>query len=59
MYPPIVNIDGKRILIKSDGARGRTDIAYLSESNHDGLVHCPGLPNGTLFQEMDNVFDYT
>ena len=29
---------------------------YLTESNLDGLIHYPGLPNETLFQELDQVF---
>ena len=57
MYPDIANVSGKRVLLKSDGGPGRTDLEYLSQSNLDGLIHAPGLPNGTKFQELDNVFD--
>ena len=59
MYPDIANVSGKRVLLKSDGGPGRTDLEYLSQSNLDGLIHAPGLPNGTKFQELDNVFDLT
>ena len=45
-----------RVLVKSDGGPGRTHEGYLAQSHLDGLVHYPGLPNGTLFQELDQVF---
>ena len=56
LYPDIADQPGKRVLIKSDGGPGRSDAAYLSEANFEGLLHYPGLPNGTLFQEMDQAF---
>ena len=46
------------MLIKSDGGPGRTHQDYLAQSNLDGLVHYPGLPNGTYFQELDQIFAY-
>ena len=59
LYPDIADVPGKRVLAKSDGGPGRTDLGYLAESNLDGLIHYPGLPNGTMFQELDNVFSFT
>ena len=56
LYPDIENVMGKNVLVKSDGGPGRTNVDYLSESFLDGLVHYPCLPNGTLFQELDNIF---
>ena len=56
LYPDIADQPGKRVLIKSDGGPGRSDAAYLSEAKFEGLLHYPGLPNGTLFQEMDQAF---
>ena len=58
LYPDIENAPGKRVLIKSDGGPGRTHQDYLAQSNLDGLVHYPGLPNGTFFQELDQIFAY-
>ena len=52
------DVPQKRVLVKSDGGPGRTHQGYLSESKLNGLVHYPGLPNGTMFQELDNTFDY-
>ncbi len=52
------NIPGKRVLLKSDGGPGRTHQRYLEQSHIDGLVHYPTLPNGTLFQELDQVFGF-
>ena len=58
LFPDMQDIPGKRVLVKSDGGPGRTHPIYLSESHLDGLVHYPGLPNGTLFQELDQIFAY-
>ena len=58
LYPDIQNAPGKRVLLKSDGGPGRTHEDYLAQSNLDGLVHYPGLPNGTFFQELDQIFAY-
>ena len=59
LYPDIQDVSGRRVLVKSDGGPRRTNLEYLAESNLDGLVHYPGLPNGTLFQELENVFSFT
>lgn len=59
LYPDIADVPGTRVLVKSDGGPGRTDPSYLARSNLDGLVHYPGLPNGTLFQELDQIFHRT
>ena len=47
---------GKCVLIKSDGGPGRSNPDYLVAARADGVYHYPGLPNGTLFQEMDQLF---
>ena len=56
LFPDIEDVDGKRVLLKSDGGPGRSHQEYLALSKLDGLVHYPGLPNGTLFQEFDQLF---
>ena len=55
-YPDAQDIPGKRILIKSDGGPGRDNPNYLATARLNGFLHYPGLPNGTLFQELDQIF---
>ena len=56
LFPDMEDVPGKCVLLKSDGGPGRTHLDYLAASNLDGLIHYPGLPNGTLFQELDQIF---
>ena len=44
------------MIIKSDSGPGRDNNGYKFLSHVEGVSHYPGLPNGTLFQEMDQVF---
>lgn len=55
-YPDAQDIPGKRVLIKSDGGPGRENPNYLATARLNGFLHYPGLPNGTLFQELDQIF---
>ena len=55
-YPDAQDIPGKRVLIKSDGGPGRDNPEYLATARLNGFLHYPGLPNGTLFQELDQIF---
>ena len=55
-FPDAKDVPGWRVMIKSDGGPGRNNDDYLVAARADGVYHYPGLPNGTLFQELDQIF---
>ena len=59
LHPYAEDLPGHRVICKSDGGPGRKGEEFLMESRLDGFLQYPGLPNGTKFQEMDNLFSKT